>query len=141
MAYDTITSLVDYVNDNLSLYQNEKKTAIEHVMSAVPYAAYGTPASMTGNVVLTDASFPLLSYSPTAARDLTLPALATTNHPFYIINRSATYAITVKDAGAATITTIALSSTALIVSDGVNNWYVIGSGGGATDVLQVQVFS
>lgn len=127
-AFDATTSVTDGITDNLAQYHNELKTAIDHAMSAAAYAAYGTPASMTGNVTLTDASLPILSYAPTAARDLTLPAVATTNHAFYVINRSGTYAITVKDAGAVTITTVAINSTAFLVSDGANNWYPMGGG-------------
>ena len=127
-AFDATTSVTDGVTDNLAQYHNELKTAADHAMSAAAYAAYGTPASMTGNVTLTDASLPILSYAPTAARDLTLPAVATTNHAFYVINRSGTYAITVKDAAAATITTVAVNSTAFLVSDGANSWYPMGGG-------------
>ena len=130
-AFDATTSVTDGVTDNLAQYHNELKTAADHAMSAAAYAAYGTPASMTGNVTLTDASLPILSYAPTAARDLTLPAVATTNHAFYVINRSGTYAITVKDAAAATITTVDINSTAFLVSDGANNWYPMGGGGTA----------
>ena len=125
-AFDATTSVTDGVTDNLAQYHNELKTAADHAMSAAAYAAYGTPASMTGNVTLTDASLPILSYAPTAARDLTLPAVATTNHAFYVINRSGTYAITVKDASTATITTVAINSTAFLVSDGANSWYPMG---------------
>jgi len=127
-AFDTTTTVTDGVTDNLAQYHNELKTAIDHVMSAAAYAAYCTPASMTGNVTLTDASLPILSYAPTAARDLTLPVVATTNHAFYVINRSGTYAITVKDAAAATITTVAINATTFLVSDGANSWYPMGGG-------------
>lgn len=132
MAYDPTTSVVDDVNDNLAQYHNELVTAITHLMSAVPYASYKRAQSMTGNVTLTDADFPIQSFSPTAARDLTLPALASTNHAYYVMNRSATYMITVKDSGGATLGTIAVSSAALIVSDGANAWSLVSGGGGSS---------
>lgn len=132
MAYDTTTSVTDDVTDNLAQYHNELKTAIDHVMSATAYAAYKSATSMTGNVTLTDSDFPIQSYSPTAARDLTMPAVASTNHAFYIVNRSATYVITVKNSGGTTLGTVAVSSSALYFSDGANGWYSVsgGSSGG-----------
>ena len=135
-AYDTTTSVVAGVSEIQATQHNQLVTALLHTMSAVPYAAYGTPASMTGNVTLTDASFPVLSYSPTAARDLTLPAVATTNHAFYVINRSGTYAITVKNSGGTTIATIIANGISVFVSDGVNGWYQIG--GFSLDTLTLQ---
>lgn len=129
MSYDTTTTVTNDVTDNLALYHNEFKTAIDHLMSAAAYAAYVNAQSMTGNVTLVDGDFPIQSFSPTAARNLTLPAVASTNHAFYVINRSGTYAITVKNAGATTITTIQASGSALILSDGTNNWYAVGGGG------------
>ena len=131
MAYDPLTTVTDDVDDNLAQYHNEFATALGHVMSAVPYAGYKRAQSMTGNVTLTDSDFPIQSFSPTAARDLTLPTVASTNHAFFVINRSATYAITVKDAGGATITTVAVSTSALIFSDGSNGWYSVSGGGGS----------
>lgn len=131
MAYDTITSVTDDVNDNLASYHNELKTAVDKLMSSTAYSSYVRTQSMTANVTLTDADFPIQSFSPTAARDLTMPTVATTNHPFYVVNRSATYAITVKNASAVTITTVAVSSSALLFSDGANGWYSV-SGGGLT---------
>ena len=88
---------------------------------------FANVASMTGNVTLTDASLPVLSYSPTAARDLTLPAVATTNHPFFVVNRSGTYSITIKNASAATIAILLPNKTITILSDGSNGWYVLGN--------------
>lgn len=126
-TYDATTSVTDGITDNLAQYHNELKTAIEHAMSASAYAAYCTPASMTGNITLTDADLPVLSYSPTAARDLTLPAVATTNHSFYVINRSATYAITIKKADTSTLITLGAGQNAMLASDGANDWYAIAS--------------
>ena len=130
MAYDPLTTVTDDVDDNLAQYHNEFATALGHVMSAVPYAGYKRAQSMTGNVTLTDSDFPIQSFSPTAARDLTLPTLASTNHAFFVMNRSATYEITVKNSGGTTIGTIGVSSAALIISDGANAWSMVSGGGG-----------
>jgi len=127
MAYDTITSVADDVNDNLASYQNEKKTAIDKLMSAAAYASYVRTQSMTGNVTLTNSDYPIQSFSPTAARDLTLPAVASTNHAFYVINRGS-YEITIKNASATVIGRVEINNgTAFILSDGANGWYVINS--------------
>lgn len=123
MALDTITAVTDDVSDNLASYANEKRTALNKLMPSTPYAGYGAASSMTGNVTLTDADLPLLSYSPTAARDLTLPAVATTNHPFYVVNRATAYDITVKNASATVIGVVAAGMTGVYLSDGANGWY------------------
>lgn len=126
MSYDSMTAVTDNLHDNLATYQNEKKTAIEHLMSAAAYASYVRTQSMTANVTLTDSDFPIQSFSPTAARDLTLPAVASSNHPFFVVNRSATYEITVKNASATVIGIVAQSTSLMVLSDGANGWYVPG---------------
>lgn len=126
MAYDNITQVTDDIDDNLAAYQNEKKVAIDKLMSAAAYASYVRTQSMTANVTLTNSDFPIQSFSPTAARDLTMPTVASTNHVFYVANRSATYDITVKNSGGTTIGTVAAEKTAVIISDGANGWYLIG---------------
>lgn len=127
MAYDTTTQVTDDLSDNLASYHNQLKTAADHLMSSTAYAAYTRTQSMTGNVTLTDSDFPIQSFSPTAARDLTLPTVASTNHAFYVVNRSATYAITIKNSGGTTITTVPISSSTMVYSDGANGWYYVGS--------------
>lgn len=128
MGYDTTTSVTDSVSDNLASYHNQLKTAIDHVMSSSPYSAYVTAASMTGNVTLTDSDYPIQSYSPTAARDLTLPAVASTNHAFFVYNRSGSFAITVKNAGGTTIGTVSAGTSGMFFSDGTNGWTTISGG-------------
>jgi hypothetical protein len=135
MAYDTTTTVTDNVSDNLASYHNQLKAAADHAMSASAYAAYTHTHSMTGNVTLTDADLPIQSFDPTAARDLTLPAVATTNHSFYVINRSATYAITIKNAAAATIATLSVNSSLMVTSDGANGWYATGITSSSTDTF------
>lgn len=133
MAYDAIEELTDDLHDNLAQYQNEKRTAIMHVMSAAPYAAYTRTQSMTTNVTLTDNDLPIQSFSPTAARDLTLPTIASTNHPFYVFNRSGTYAITVKNASAVVIAVLQPYSHVTLESDGTNLWSISANSARETD--------
>jgi hypothetical protein len=80
--------------------------------------------SLAADKTLIDDDFALQVYTPTAARVVTLPAVATTNHPFYIVNSSATYALTVKNAGGTTISVIGVSSAGQFASDGAV-WYTI----------------
>lgn len=129
----TFPTLVDLVDSVLASHQNERGaevTAIETFLTAAAlYAGFGTPAVMAGTVVLTDASPVIQSLDPNgAARDLTLPAIATTNHVFIVINRAAgSYAITIKNAGGTTIATCAKDAAVFVFSDGVNRWSSIGS--------------
>ncbi len=99
-------------------------------------SVYTNAESLTDNKVLVDADLPIQSYSPTSARNVTLPALATTNHAFYIYNRSATYELTIKTPAAVTLATIGVSSGALFFSDGANGWVLVGSVGVTTSDLQ-----
>lgn len=147
MAYDNLTNVTDDVDDNLAEYHNELVTALEHVMSAAAFAGYTRAQSMTGSVTLTDADLPIQSFNPTAARDLSLPTVAETNHAFFVYNRASLYDITVKNSGGTTIGTVSAETAGLFFSDGVNGWTTIsggsggGGGGGGGDVLEVQVFS
>jgi hypothetical protein len=81
--------------------------------------------TLTANKTLSNVDFALQVLAPTAARDVILPAVAAANHPFYIVNASATYALTVKDASGTTIKTIAASGSAILASNGLA-WYSFG---------------
>ena len=87
--------------------------------------------TLAANKTLVDADYALQVLTPTAARDVTLPAVASTNHPFYIINASATYVLTVKNAAAATIGIVAISSSGSFASD-ATAWHSFGGGGSLT---------
>ena len=134
-AYDNTTTVTDNVTDNLALYHNELKTAIDHVMSAANYAAYANTQSITADKTLTDADFPIQTLTPDAARNVILPAVASTNHGYIISNGSASFILTIKNAGGSTITALAVSSTTLLTSNGTT-WRAI-SGGGAGGVATI----
>ncbi len=139
MAYDSTTQVTDDLDDNLATYHNELKTAADHLMSASAYAAYTRTQSMTGNVTLTDSDFPVQSFSPTAARDLTLPTVASTNHPFYVVNRNGTYKITVKNSGGTVICSLPGNQNVFLISDGANGWYAIGDDFGSPNGGWIEV--
>ena len=100
---------------------------------AVMRASGANVQSLTSNKTLTDADYSLQVLTPTAARDVILPAVAATNHPFYIINASGSYALTVKNAGGSTIGTVAVSSSGSFASD-ATAWHSFGGGGVAPDI-------
>lgn len=145
MPFDTIDAVVNDVTDVDAEHYNQLVEAMLKVMASVPYANYKTATTMSGAATLTDASLPIQSFDPDAARDVNLPASATTNHPFWIVNRDATFALTVKNSGGTTITTVSAGSMALIVPDptAAPYWYSVSGGGGSSSgsVLEVQVFS
>ena len=84
--------------------------------------------TLAANKTLTDVDFALQIYNPTADREVELPAVADANHPFHIINVSATYALTVKNAGGTTIGVVAASSAANYVSNAAA-WYRVSLSG------------
>lgn len=84
-------------------------------------AATSSTQVLAGNIVLTDASPRLLYLDANGAnRNVTLPAEATTNHPFVIINTAgAAYNLVVKDDAAVTIITVTQGQTGLVWSNGI----------------------
>ncbi len=127
MARNSYTPVVAGVTKVMSTQINPVFLELASVAISSMYADYKTATTASANITLTDASEPIQSINCNGAnRDVTLPALASTNHPFTIINRTASaYAITVKNASAVTLAVIPAGSVALFISDGANNWYGI----------------
>lgn len=125
MALPTFTDVVDSVNDVIATDINPIYAALRIIAPSVPASAWVHNHSLVGNMVLTDADLPIQSYNPTAARDVTFPALATTNHAFYIINHTGAFSLTCKTPAAATFATIPPNSGKLFISDGVNGWRAV----------------
>lgn len=121
MADLTDYHVVDGVDDVLAVQYNR-------IIDSTVRGELSNIESLTANKTLTDADFALQIFTPTAARDVTLPAIVAANHPFYIVNASASYALTVKNAGGTTIGTVAVSSSGSFASDGVA-WHSFGGGG------------
>ncbi len=84
----------------------------------------GSAAGADADTTLTVASAPIQIIVPTAARNYTLPAAAqSAGLQFVFVNNSAgAFAVTVKDAAAATIATVAQNKRAVVWCDGTN-WY------------------
>ena len=123
MAIPTFTDKTDGVDDVVAADMNSIFAALAIVMPATPAADWANAESLTDNKTLVDADLPIQSLSPTAARDVFLPVLDNSNHAFWIINRSGTYALTVKNAAAATVGSVPVSGSGLFISDGANGWY------------------
>ena len=115
--------VIDGVDDVLAAQYNR-------VLDSTIRAELSNVQALTASKTLVDTDFALQVYAPTAARIVTLPAIGSTNHPYYIINTSASYDLTIKDAGGSTIGTVATSSSGSFASDGTS-WHSFGGGGGA----------
>lgn len=87
------------------------------------------PQTLSGNLTLVDGDKAIQKIDCNGAnRDVTLPAVATTNHVFYIVNSSGgAFTITVKNAGGSTIATVAQGAAGIILSTGAV-WYSAGGG-------------
>lgn len=108
--------VTDGIDDVLAAQYNR-------VIDSIVRGELSNTESLAANKTLTSADYALQVYTPTAARDVTLPAVGSTNHPYYIINASATYALTVKNAGGSTIGIVPISSAAMFASNGTA-WYM-----------------
>ena len=109
--------VTDNVTDMLAAQYNR-------VLDATLRGELSNVESLAANRTLTDVDYPLQILTPTAARDVTLPAIAAANHPFYIHNDSTGYELTVKNAGGTMIAVITADRSALIASDGTS-WHAL----------------
>lgn len=108
--------VTDGIDDVLAAQYNR-------VIDSIVRGELSNTETLSANKTLTNADYPLQVLSPTAARNIILPAVGTTNHPYYIVNASASYALTVKNAGGTTIGIVPVSSAAMFVSNGTA-WYM-----------------
>lgn len=108
--------VTDGIDDVLAAQYNR-------VIDSIVRGELSNTETLAANKTLINADYALQVLSPTAARDVTLPAVGTTNHPYYIVNASASYALTVKNAGGTTIGIVPVSSAAMFVSNGTA-WYM-----------------
>lgn len=74
--------------------------------------------SLSADKTLIDNDFTLQVLTPDAARNVFLPAAAATNHPFEVVNKSATYTLTVKNAAGTGIESVLPGEAVRFVSDG-----------------------
>lgn len=124
MPFPSYTNLTDDVDEIQATDINILYTDVMAIARAAAIGAYVNTETLTGNKTLVDADYTIQSFSPTAARDVTLPALAATNHAFYIYNRSTSYLLTIKTPAAATLGYVFPGSGCLVFSDGANGWMI-----------------
>jgi len=89
---------------------------------------YSTAFTSTANITLGDTSMPVQSVAFDASRDVTLPAVSTANHPFYIYNRAGStsgFVATVKNAAAAVVAYVRPQSAGVFFPDSTTNWFGI----------------
>jgi hypothetical protein len=119
----------------------EEITAMETLLARTELVAYFSRTySMAANLSLVDGDSPLQWLDPNgSARDVTLPANATSNHVFVIINTAdAAETITVKNAAATTIGTVAQGETKIFVPSG-SAWAMVSGGGGGTNPTSANI--
>jgi len=88
MSFPSYANLTDDVNEIQAADISVLYTDVAAIARAAAIGAYVNSETLTGNKTLVDADYTIQSFNPTAARNVTLPALAATNHAFYIYNRS-----------------------------------------------------
>jgi hypothetical protein len=122
---------IDGTHWPLAIYFNEYEAALQKLAMAGLLADFANAEDLTADRALTDADWPIQRLTPlTADRDVTLPVVAATNHPFFAVNpAAASFGLVVKS-GATELVTLAAGESAKFVSDGVA-WHVV-SGGGIT---------
>jgi len=143
---------VDVINGDylLAAHVNDLRAEVVAVETALgqalPMAAAGSVNSETlsANKTLVDGDKAVQSLTSSAARDVSLPAVGTGNHAFYVVNRSS-YTFTVKDSSGSTVGSVLAGTIGICVSDGtVWKLLVSGSGSGSLSVTtkgDVQGFS
>jgi len=99
-----------------------KSIQADQLLKYGPFSSTVRTVSATTNVTLADTDPMFVDITPTAARDVTCPAKGDDNHAYIIRNLSGTYALTVKQSGGTTITTIAAGEVKLIIPSTINDF-------------------
>lgn len=123
--YATATTKV-----RVQLYGKAHVDGNPNVGNAIGARQNSASASLAdSNATLTVASAPIQVGVPTAARDVTLPAVAySAGLQFYIVNNSAgANTLTVKNAGGSTIVSVAQNKRAVVICDGATWFGLLGA--------------
>jgi len=121
MPLPTFTSKTDGVDDVLASHVNDIQTAIVAIAKGVGLADYVNTETLAATKTFTDTDEPLHYLDPGgASRDVNLPAEASTNNPFVIVNQAdAAENLVVKSDAPATIVTVGQSQIGILWSNGV----------------------
>jgi len=111
-----------------------KATQINPLYLAVTKIAFGTPVgdhvnreTLTANKTLVDNDYPLQSYDLSGSLSVTLPMVSSSNHPFYFVNRSELYELTINNSSGTAILILPTLSSGMAISDSFE-WSNISSG-------------
>lgn len=109
--------VVDGVNDVSAAGWNK-------LLGATLRAEYRNVQTIAATKTLTNADTPIQRLTPSGAnRDVSLPTVATTNHPFFIVNPTGTSYNLVVKSGATTLVALGAGESVLVFSDGAG-WTV-----------------
>jgi hypothetical protein len=119
------TDVIDDVDDVMAVHVN---TLYHEMKTGTPQAYYANTETLAATKTLVDADLPIQYLNcDGAARQVNLPAVAATNHAYWICNTSAgAYDITVKNAGGTTIGVVSQVETKMFLSDGAT-WKRLGA--------------
>ena len=120
-----------------------KFAALEDLLKYGAWASKVRSVTASGAVTLVDTDPIFIEINPNGAdRDVNFPAKGDDNHGYFVRHSGGANTLTLKRSGTATITTLAAGEAKYIMPSTLNDFSALaGGGGGATDVLQVQVFS
>ena len=120
MPLPTFTSKTDGVDDVLASHVNDIQTEIIAIAKGVGLADYVDTETLAATKTFTDTDGPLQYLDPGgASRDVNLPAEASTNNPFIIVNTAdAAENLVVKSDAPATIITIGQNQIGYLWSNG-----------------------
>ncbi len=123
MPLPTFTNKTDLADIIYAADVNDLQNEVAPTASASANVRYSTSYTSTGNVVLTDASMPVQSINFSSNSSITLPAISTANHPFYLVNRSTASIVSVIFSGS-TLSTINPGYMATLYSDSTASWKI-----------------
>lgn len=124
MPLPTFTNKTDLVDIIYAADVNNLQNEVAPTAAGSATARYSTSYTSTDNVTLTDASMPVQSINFSSNSSITLPAISTANHPFYIANRSTSSIAAIIFSGS-TLNSIPAGYMGVVYSDSTAGWKVI----------------
>jgi hypothetical protein len=100
---------------------NELQREVAPIAAATLAVRYSQVSTSTA-ITLTDSSYPLQSILSTATGLVTLPAYSTANHAFFVVNRSTSFSVDVKNSSAALVVSVPPITATTIYPDSVSGW-------------------
>lgn len=128
MARRTFTPVVDNFTVIKAEQINPLYLEVQKIAQSTPSADFSTIVTLTGTLNLVDASEPIQAMNCNgASRQVNLPAVASTNHSFYIANTSSlAFDLLIGNPSGVIIATLRAGDAAIFMSDKVR-WYALGT--------------